>query len=317
MRVVFARVMLLFTSVLLVFTCLFSGVDRVGSPYQSEAPDKVLLNAVLIGDTHSSDTLRHNNSRTLAKLFSGIGKSETETDALVIAGDLTQCALPKEYAVLAATIKRYNHAGKIIPALGNHDVRGDMDVEDYAQNMENYYAFCRVMGAETCRPYWFTKVNGYYFIVLGAEAEVKDRSYISPAQLKWLEGRLNAAETTGRPAFIICHQVIDHTNNVDNLWYFDGSIGEQSDAVLDVIRKHTDSGMRVVFISGHLHQPFGDCSFEQPWKNLYCLNLPSAQFTDGGGEGCMLEVYADRVLLRARNFITGEWLPQSWTVDLG
>ena len=31
----------------------------------------------------------------------------------------------------------------------------------------------------------------------------------------------------------------------------------------------------------------------------------------------MLEVYEDRLLLRARNFITGEWLPDVYTIPLG
>ncbi len=317
MKIILARFVQLFTCFALAFVCLSNGADSAGSAYQAENPDKVLLSAAVVSDLHAADELKRDRNIILSKTFAGIAKSKTKPDALVMPGDLTNNGTRDEFRCLSAIIRRYNRSAAVIPATGNHDARGDMHKEDYAQSLGYYLTFCRLLGAETDRPYWFTKVNGYYFIVLGSEAEVKDRAYISDRQLLWLDGRLSAAETTGKPAFVICHQVIDHTNNVDNEWYFDGSIGEQSDAVRDVIRKHTDRGMTVLFISGHLHVPFCDFSLEQPWENLYCLNLPSAQYTNGGGEGCMLEVYEDRVLIRPRNFITGEWLPQTWTVPLG
>ena len=174
------------------------------------------------------------------------------------------------------------------------------------------------------QPYWSTTVKGYPFIVLGTEEKLNDRAYISDGQLAWLDEQLTAAEQNGKFAFIVCHQVIDHTNNVDWWWYYDGSIGEQSDAVRDVIRSHTDNGLTVLFISGHLHRCFCADSFEQPWPNLYCLNVPTVQDDNvqindarpGAGEGCTIEVYDDRVLIRPRNFISGEWLADTYTIPL-
>ncbi|MBQ6421484.1 MAG: metallophosphoesterase [Clostridia bacterium] len=317
MKILFLRLALTFTSIILAFTCLFTGADRAGSAYRAEDPGHIKMNAVIVSDTHSSDTVLHDNSKTLTRLFSGVGKSQTKLDALVIPGDLTQCALQKEYTILAAVIKRYVKTDTLIPALGNHDVRGDYDAEDYETNLANYYAFCDTMDVPADKPYWSVNVNGYLFVVLGSEAEEKDRAWFSDKQIGWLDGQLAKAEHRGRPAFIVCHQVIDHTNNVDVSWYFDGSIGEQSDAVRDVIRSHTDNGLKVVFISGHLHEDFSEYSFQQPLPNLYCLNLPSAQFTNEGGIGCTLECYADKVLIRPRNFITGEWLQDAYAIPLG
>ncbi|MBQ6065221.1 MAG: metallophosphoesterase [Clostridia bacterium] len=307
--------LVLFNTILLAFTCLFQGTDKTGAAYSAKEPDKVLMNAVIVSDTHASDTLRHDNNKTLTKLFAGIGKSRTQLDAIVIPGDLTQCALPKEYAILSAVIGRYHSADAVIPALGNHDVRGDYDAQDYEANMANYYAFCRSLGVPARQPYWSVNVNGYLFIVLGAEAEEKDRTWFSDAQLQWLDGQLAKAERRGKPAFIVNHQVIDHTNDVDRLWYFDGSIGGQSEEVEAIIRRHTEHGLPVIFISGHLHAPFSEYTFEQHGDNLYCLNVPSVH-TAQAGQGCTLECYADRVLIRARNFITGEWLPDAYTVTL-
>ncbi len=317
MKAVFTRFAIFFTSVILAFTCLFHGVERAGSAYQAEEPDRIRMNAVVVSDLHAGDKLIHERNLVLEKLFAGVAKSETKLDAIVMPGDITNNATKDEYRCLAAVLQRYGKADTLIPALGNHDVRGDMSVEDYDDNMQRYYDFCHTLNVPANQPYWSVNVNGYLFIVLGAEAEVKDRTWFSDKQIEWLDGQLAKAERRGRPAFIVCHQVIDHTNNVDVSWYFDGSIGEQSDAVRDVIRSHTDNGLPVVFISGHLHEDFGAYSFEQPWPNLYCLNLPSAQYNRDGGIGCTLEAYEDRVLIRTRNFIAGEWLPDVYTIQLG
>ena len=317
MRNVLTRFILLFTSVIMAFMCLFTGLDSAGSAYRAEEPDKVLLNAVIVSDTHTNDAVIHDHNKTLAKLFAGIGKSKTKVNAIVIPGDLTEEATVKEYASLAAVIRRNKKGATVIPALGNHDVRGDMSVEDYDANMQAYYDFCQTMHVPADKQYWSVNVNGYLFIVLGAESEEKDRTWFSDKQIEWLDGQLAKAERRGKPAFIVNHQVIDHTNNVDDLWFFEGSIGEQSDEVEAVIRRHTNRGLPVVFISGHLHAAYSEYSFEEPSDNLYCLNLPSAQYTEKFGQGCTLEVYADRVLIRTRNFITGEWLPDVYTISLG
>ena len=317
MKALYFRFFVLFQSILLAFVCFTNGADNAGAAYQAKDPAAVRMNAAVVSDLHASNEVKHERSLVLEQLFSGISKSKSRLNALVLPGDLTNNGGLDEYGCLTAILKRYRKADNLIAAIGNHDARGDMDKEDYAKSMAGYYSLCKSMGIETDKPYWSKTVEGYYFIVLGSEDEVKDRAYISDDQIAWLDGELTKAEATGKPAFIVCHQVIDHTNNVDNSWFFDGSIGEQSDAVRDAIRRHTDNGLTVLFISGHLHEPFGAHSFEQPWPNLYCLNMPTAQYNDPAGVGCTVEAYKDRVLIRTRNFITGEWLPDEYEIPLG
>ncbi len=316
MKLFFMRFTVFFTALLLTMLCLFNGSDKAGSAYEAADADAVRLNVAVVSDLHAASELKHDRSVVLARLFAGVAKSETPLDALVLPGDLTNNGTRDEYRCLSAILLHNKKADNVIAALGNHDARGDMDKEDLAENMGNYKAFCALMGVETDHSYWAKTVKGYSFIVLGSETEEKDRAGISDEQIEWLDARLADAAESGKPAFIVCHQVIDHTNNVDHEWWYDGSIGEKSDAVRDVIRKYTDNGLTVLFISGHLHQPFCAHTFEQPWENLYCLNLPSAQYTEESGQGCTLEAYDDQVLIRTRNFITGEWLPDEFTIPL-
>ena len=315
MKLFFSRFLLLFTSTLLALVCLFNGADRAGVPYQAEDPANVRLNVAVVSDLHAGESVRDDQNVALEKTFAGIAKSETKLDALVLPGDLANAPTAAEYRCLAAILRRYNKADNLIPAIGNHDSWG---------SPADYRTFFSLVGIDLDKPYWSATVKEYPFIVLGTEEKLTDRAYISDEQIAWLDEQLTAAEQNGKFAFVVCHQVIDHTNNVDWWWYYDGSIGAQSDAVRDVIRSHTDNGLTVLFISGHLHRCFCADSFEQPWPNLYCLNVPTVQDDNvqindarpGAGEGCTIEVYDDRVLIRPRNFISGEWLADTYTIPL-
>ena len=315
MRMLFLRVSSLFIAFTVLAMCFFTGADLAGSPYAPARGD-VRMNAVILSDTHTNDKSTHDHNRMLAGLFGGVSKSKKPLDAVVIAGDLTETATAREYLNLQTLIHRSVKNAAVLPALGNHDVRGDMSQADYDANISRYYDFCRSFGVGADKPYWSKTVNGYRFIVLGSETEEKDRTHLSDEQMVWLDEELRRSEADGKPAFIVCHQVIDHTNNVDEIWRFEGSIGEQSDEVLSIIRRHTDRGLTVVFISGHLHAAFTEYSFESPCKNLYCLNLPSALYTEEAGMGCTLEAYDNCLLIRARNFIAGEWLPNAYNIPL-
>ncbi len=288
-------------------------VGDAGSPFSPEDAEHVLLNAAVVSDLHTNGWPTHTRNVRLLKLFNGLSKSTAPIDALVFPGDLTETASRTEYAILSDALNAVD-AKNILPATGNHDVRGVMGVDDFDKNMKHYYAFCETVGVQTDKPYWSRTIGGYTFIVLGSEAEVKDSAYLSPAQLSWIDETLSAAETTCRPVFLICHQPLAHRNGVDTSWPVAGTVGEQSDDLEAILKKHTDAGLPILYISGHLHDDFGANSFENPYQNFYSLNLPSAQYS--GGKGVMLEVYSDRVLIRTRDFTGGEWLPDTYTVPL-
>lgn len=315
MEKLFFRILAFFLSAVLSFLGVQFRVKDAGSPFKPEDADSLLLNVAVVSDLHTNGWTPHERNIKLMKLFCGVSKSETPLDALVFSGDLTETAQRKQYAILSDLLKMYAKAGCILPATGNHDIRGVMGVDDFETNMRNYYAFCEKTGVQTDKPYWSQTVGGYTFLVLGSEAEVKDSAYISPEQLQWLDETLAAAEKTGRPVFLICHQPLAHTNNVDKSWPVAGTLGEQSDAAEAILKRYAEAGLPIVYISGHLHDDFSAHSFENPHENFYCLNLPSAQYNDGG-RGVMLEAYADRVLIRTRDFISGEWLPDTYTVEL-
>ena len=315
MQIFFTRMLSVLLSLVLSFMGLQNHVKDAGNPYSpADEEHALLLNAAVVSDLHTNGWTTHERNVNLLKLFNGVAKSTAPLDAIVLPGDLTETATRKEYAILSYALNAAGLTKNVLPASGNHDVRGVMGVQEYEKNMRNYYAFCGTVGVQTDKPYWSTNIGGFTFIILGSESEEKDSAYLSPVQLLWLDETLNTAEKTDRPVFLICHQPLAHTNGVDTSWPGAGTVGEQSDALEAILKKHTGAGLPIVYISGHLHDDFNAHSFENPHDNFYCLNLPSAQYS--GGKGVMLEVYADRILLRTRDFIAGEWLADTYTVAL-
>ena len=90
-------------------------------------------------------------------------------------------------------------------------------------------------------------------------------------------------------------------------------LGNQSDEVEAIIRRYVPSyKYPVFFISGHLHHSFDSYTVDTDFcKNLCCVTLPSITKTEDGGLGMALEVYSDKILLRARNYIAMDWIEEN------
>lgn len=142
------------------------------------------------------------------------------------------------------------------------------------------------------------------------------QAYISPEQIAWLDDTLADATENGLPAFVFCHFPLEGAVVTD--WQ-GGLIGEQSDEVYNTLQKYKN----VFYFSGHLHNAI-DVSGVKKIGNVSFVDLPtlvSGAVTEGfyeTGLGYQVEVYADRVDLRARIYSSeGKWLDEySVTVNL-
>lgn len=76
---------------------------------------------------------------------------------------------------------------------------------------------------------------------------------------------------------------------------------------------------QAIVLSGHIHNGFGVATtMDRAYGTL--IDIPSYNETEYGvtdnGTGYQVDVYADRVHFRARNYMTSTWLPQ-YDVILG
>ena len=277
---------------------VLKGFDSAIAP---KDPSAVRLFGVLVADVHMRDEPYRNR-----RLYDGLYDLENAKfpiDVLASAGDLTK---------------------EIVLALGNHDTWTTTldggDNYDYAVEL-----FLHFVGKLTGVPeekVWFTRVvKGYSFLCLGSENSSCDGK-IGAEQIAWLDGELAKATENGKPAFVINHQALQQTHglpftscagNNKNLPPEEGGLLEGNDALRAVLRKYQN----VLLISGHSHMGLSGkltkhATFQKV-DSFYSVNLPCYMFWNHDGlpscgYGYVLEVYDDRVLLRARNFIRRVWM---------
>ena len=299
---------------------VLKGFDGAIKP---KRPTAVRLFGVLVADVHMRDEPYRNR-----RLFDGLYDLENAAfpiDVLASAGDLTDHGELSEWATIVKKTGGHKPAKEIVLALGNHDtwtttLDGD-DNYDYAAEL-----FLHFTGKLTGVPeekVWFTRViRGFSFICMGSESNACDGT-IGAEQIAWLDGELKKATENGKPAFVINHQALQQTHGLPftscagsnkDAPPDDGGIHEGSDEVRAILRKYKN----VLLISGHSHMGLSGrftrhSTFEKV-DSFYSINLPCYMFWNHDGlpscgYGYVLEVYDDKVLLRARNFIRRVWLP--------
>ena len=248
-------------------------------------------------------------------------------DAIVGVGDIAENGLAEEYQLVYDELKSIDT--RYIMASGNHDIR----LRAYSQSSARFLEFTNALnnGENPVKPYAEGKlayseyVNGYKFIVLGADKMVFEETYLSDAQLDWLDAEIAAEK--GKPVFVIVHQPLKLTHNLPTTWGNGtnkeaGSVGPQNDKLIEVLSKHA-ADSTVVLINGHLHAGFSQYSYLKHEGGFHSINAPafSIENKDGeeGGNGAgltyIVEVYNNEILLRPRNCRTGEWLTQ-WNVTI-
>ncbi len=320
-KIMFSAVTAFFLTILYSVSAFFSFIpERIwfgADKYTAQQPDQLLFSAALIADTHSDSGFFHDRSKALRRIVCGISHAERLPDALVIAGDISNATDEKEYGMFKWCLKTFNDVPALIPAVGNHDTRAS----DTYEEAEKYFCdFAAAFGINTEKTYYATEVNGYPFIVLGSEGQLRLEAVLSDEQLAWFETELQKAVKGDKPVFIISHQPLYKSNNV----FYDASaetnhgIGAQSDKVEAILRKYVPlCKAPVFFISGHLHWNYGVERIDTDFmENLVSVNLPSVSKNEATtGLGMSLEVYKDKILLRGINYITQEWI-EDWQYEI-
>ena len=197
-------------------------------------------------------------------------------------------------------------------AIGNHEFSG---YQSYEPALEQFLKYLRVtddMEKPEDVPYYDTWINDYHFIVLGNTVyEPGVRATIGDEQYAWLEEKL-AEDADGRPVFLFMHQgmknTVSGTAESEKWW------GINDDAKLrDLLKKYPN----VFFFTGHTHSEmdsansmYGGGSSAALFNtgSVGDLWIPSTDTSIEGSQGLYVQVYADKVLVRGRDFVTGQWV---------
>ena len=279
-------------------------------PVVFENRDNILLSFAVIADTHLPD--RESAEKNLENAFLDVLSSQDKTDALLLAGDIADYGLKGEYERFFRVFRKYKDKLRLLVTMGNHDARFFYRTASKCliENTEN------LLGINLdSKPYFTYDINGFSFIVICTEKAVLEKAYISPEQIKFLDKELEKATKDGKPCFVMCHQPFANTHGLPEVWKT-GDMGEQNDEVRAVMEKYEN----VFFINGHLHG--GVCNYVEEVlnkeNNVISLSIPGYRkennfgITDAG-VGYICEVYPDKVLFRARNFLTGKYVYGDYT----
>ncbi len=303
---------------------LFLSIYYMFTPYvapSTEDPIDVLdsnakLTYALWADPQVSNYMLEREPRFRAAA-EDLGNASTDIDALVLVGDIAENGLQCEYDVVASHLADSGVKNYIF-AVGNHDVR----LRLYKQVVNRFTSFQNNLNTNANSDLVIDKlnytyeINGYTFIVMGTDRSVFEESYFGEEQLNWLDETLAAKAKNGKPVFVIIHQPLALTHGLPLTWGNGtneraGNVGEQNDELIEIMNKYSN----VLMINGHLHTGLGQYNYEKV-GNFHSINVPSTSINNKDGEyndagtGYMVEVYADKVVFRARDFAKGVYLPE-------
>lgn len=234
---------------------------------------------------------------------------------VIFNGDISNSSVGYEYAVIEQIIEENNVDFPIYYTTGNHDtavtVSGTVyDVSEEAkkalgvrfEKLEKQFG----LTFDHSDPWSYeTYIGGHHYILLSSPY-VTNYTF-SNAQAKWLEEKLCYDEKSGIPTFIFTHIPFISINGND--------VDSSGSKLEEIVARHPSA----VVISSHVH-----FELDQD-RNAYTISngtpvidtsaityTNTGKSVDGRGGYCRyIEVYPDRIIMRARNVKTQTWVAKA------
>ena len=261
-----------------------------GSGFTSLDSEEIKLNFTVLSDCHIEGN-DFTTYRTFAKILRDAKSSETENDAIVFLGDNTMSGQEIESLFFYGAVNYIKPANQVINVLGNHDIgNGEGDYEELLSRYMSYSNTFFELGVQ--KPYYYKIINGCYFVVLATEKQTVNTAYISDEQYTWLRTVLDEAAEENAPVFVFNHYPI---------YYLEGD----ADALWEILEDYNN----LLYFCGYTHIQMSESSFSN-YNGVDTIWLPkSTESVDYEEQvGVQVEVYETEIVVRARNFCTGEWM---------
>ena len=276
---------------------------KTDNPIVFEDSKNVKLSMAIIADTHLPN--RESAEINLANTFTDLANSPESFDAFLLAGDIADYGTNNEYKRFFRVLDNQKSVKHLFVTMGNHDARifFKKNTKIVTKKTDEYLGINR-----NGKPYYSYDINGYTFVVICTEKRILEKAYISKEQIAFLDRELARGTKDGKPVFVMCHQPFAETHGLPEVWKT-GDMGEQNDEVRAVMEKYRN----VFFINGHLHggifEKIAETLNEE--NGVYSISIPGYRKLNNFGiqdcgVGYYCEVYDDRVIFKARKFISGE-----------
>ena len=261
-----------------------------GAAYTAEKPDELVMSFAAVSDIHV-ETNNPKSFNAFRDLLEGV-KGGEDIDATVYLGDNVMNGQLLENLFFYLGVRGVMPADKNYVVMGNHDIGNGEG--DFTEHKNNFITNNRLyLGNDIGDGYYYRVVNGCYMIFLASEELTVNDCVMTQQQLDWLKGVLDEAKAADAPIFVFNHHPITYLRGVD------------SNSLVNLCKDYD----KLVYIHGHIHDQLGADNFYEV-EGIKVINLPrSTEVVDyEPGDGIVVEVYEDEMLIRGRDFITGEWI---------
>ena len=280
---------------------LFAAGGANTEPFDVLEPESCVLNLTVFSDVHVESN-NYPRYRVCANSLRNAAQNKSGSDAFLFLGDSTMNGQNIENMIFHGTVTRLLKDQKFISVPGNHDFGNGEG--DFKAIQQRWYTYTEAFfGKKLTTPYYYEVVNGFYFIVLANEIQDINCMYMSDDQYAWLELMLEDAARSGLPTFVLAHYPPRMSKPLNPDTEYDLC------RMLAAYNREHD----LFYLCGHLHSGPGSTTFHSwsgfPETYLPCLTrlTETGKIDENSGFGEIVEVYADRVVFRMRNFYTGEW----------
>ena len=279
-------------TLLMMMSPAFSGH---GTAYQAQNPDELRTSFVVVSDIHV-ETNQPKSYQNLSDVLYGI-KAGEDISTLVCTGDNVMNGQILEDLFFYTAMASMKPADNTLIVAGNHDLgNGEGDFAKLRKKFitnNNLY-----LGNKIKNDYYYKVIDGCYMIILNSEDTTSEDFKMTETQFQWLEGVLKEAEAANAPVFVFNHFP---------LRYLDGDSPIQHYQLAELLVKYDTE----LYIHGHIHNDMGTDNFYTSY-GVESINLPRVTETKEyeAGDGIVVELYDDEILVRTRNFITGEWVEE-------
>lgn len=284
---------------------------RLKAAYDSfMSPEDGIITFEVVSDVHvASSNPNHNNAVQFRDMLSDVQKSYPDTSVILNCGDFTENGSEEQASVYFDILNEYSQFD-FMTALGNHDVRwrsGWDEIKERYLRLNGKY-----MGENEGKVYFDRWIDGYHFIVLNTEWDIKDRAYISPEQLEWLDSVMAEGAEEGKPIFVVMHQPLNDTFNMSDVY----PLGKQDFALKEVLRRYPQT----ILFTGHVHNGMGELEIMRTDYGTL-VDVPSMRSNNqGDSQGQIayhVTVYEDKIQLNLRDYRDNEWIAENtYTIPL-
>lgn len=304
-------------------------------PDVAAAAEKPLLSFPVLSDIHllQNDYI---SEQKFTNALKDLNKINPKSDALIINGDLTITGKNEDYDLMNKVLKNAPRPKKVLFTIGNHEFyKAWLDPKTGLNNPDGFpngetekMSIDRYLKKTGMKKLYYDQwINDHHFIFLGSEQYRQsdptngEDAFLSQKQLDWLKGVLKEKASANKPIFLFLHQPLPYT-----VAGTDMAAPENARAVVQYkeLTAILANYPQVVYFSGHTHWSLGlpnqTVQYEFTQANSGSVRDPYNNKDQplGGpqSDGLYIQVYKQKVIIKARDFNNKQWYPKTYTVNL-